>query len=177
MTRIETHIGYVLRAVAVCMLVAILVLMVANVLNRFVQFAELDWNDEIIELMLVWMIFCGSAEVWRINQHFAVDLVPLMIEGTRFEKLFKSFISLGCLVFIAIFTHRSFDLFQRASDVSPYFSLPRKLWYGAMPINGLLMTAFSLRQLITILLTPAVEFAARAKTRAADRIRDDALAE
>jgi TRAP-type C4-dicarboxylate transport system permease small subunit len=173
--RIETQIGHVLRTVAVCMLVAILVLMVANVFNRFVQFAELDWNDEIIELMLVWMVFCGSAEVWRINQHFAVDLVPLMIEGTRFEKPFRLFISLGCLVFIAIFTHRSFDLFQRASDVSPYFSLPRKLWYGAMPINGLLMTAFSLRQLITILLTPPLEFAVRAKTRT-ERMRDNALA-
>lgn len=159
MTRIETIIGYALRSVAVVMLVLILILMVANVLNRFINFASLDWNDEIIELMLVWMIFCASAEVWRMNQHFAVDLVPLMIAGTRVEKVFKAFISLGCLVFIAIFTYRSFDLYQRASDVSPYFSLPRKLWYGAMPVNGALMVLFSLRQLGTILLTPASGFA------------------
>lgn len=177
MTRIETYIGYMLRTVAVCMLVSILVLMVANVFNRLVHIAELDWNDEIIELMLVWMIFCGSAEVWRINQHFAVDLVPLMIEGTRLEKAFKAFISLGCLVFIAIFTYRSFDLFQRASDVSPYFSWPRKLWYGAMPLNGFLMMAFSLRQLVTILFTPAAVFAARAETRAAERLGVDVLVE
>jgi len=161
LTGIERYIGFVLRALAVGLLVSILILMVANVLNRFVNFAGLDWNDEIIELMLVWMIFSGSAEVWRVNQHFAVDLIPLMIEGTRFEKAFKAFISLGCLVFIAIFTYRSFDLFQRASDVSPYFSWPRKLWYGAMPINGVLMLAFSLRQMMTILLTPAAEFAAK----------------
>ena len=161
LTRAETIVGYALRTVAVVMLVLILILMVANVLNRFINFASLDWNDEIIELMLVWMIFCASAEVWRMNQHFAVDLVPLLIAGTRFEKAFKAFISLGCLVFIAIFTYRSFDLFQRATDVSPYFSLPRKLWYGAMPLNGALMVLFSLRQLLTILLTPASEFAAR----------------
>lgn len=161
MTGIERCIGFALRALAVGLLVAILLLMVANVLNRFVNFAGLDWNDEIIELMLVWMIFCGSAEVWRINQHFAVDLVPLMVEGTRFDKAFRTFISLGCLVFIAIFTYRSFDLFQRANDVSPYFSWPRKLWYGAMPFNGALMLAFSIRQVVTILLTPAAEFAAK----------------
>ena len=161
MTRLEKYIGHALRAIAVCLLVAILVLMVTNVCNRFVNFAKLDWNDEIIELMLVWMIFCGSAEVWRINQHFAVDLIPLTIEGTRFEKPLKAFISLGCLVFIAIFTYRSFDLFQRATDVSPYFSWPRKLWYGAMPVNGALMVGFSLRQLTTILLTPAAEFMAK----------------
>lgn len=160
MTRVEKYIGFGLRTVAIVLLMSILVLMVANVLNRFVNFAGLDWNDEIIELMLVWMIFTGSAEVWRINQHFAVDLVPLMIEGTRLEKSFKAFISLGCLVFIAIFTYRSYDLFQRASDVSPYFSLPRRLWYGAMPLNGALMVIFSVRQLLTILLTPAAQFAA-----------------
>jgi TRAP-type C4-dicarboxylate transport system permease small subunit len=104
LTRLERYIGFVLRAVAVCLLVGILVLMVANVSNRFVNFAKLDWNDEVIELMLVWLIFCGSAEVWRLNQHFAVDLVPLMIEGTRFDKYFKAFISFGSLAFIAVFT-------------------------------------------------------------------------
>lgn len=172
MTQLEKYIGFVLRAVAVVLLVGILVLMVANVSNRFVNFAKLDWNDEVIELMLVWLIFCGSAEVWRLNQHFAVDLVPLMIEHTRFEKAFKAFISLGCLVFIAIFTYRSFDLYQRATDVSPYFSWPRKLWYGAMPLNGALMVAFSLRQLLTILRTPAAEFMARKSTAAGDDLAD-----
>jgi TRAP-type C4-dicarboxylate transport system permease small subunit len=161
LTRIETAIGHVLRVVSVALLVAILVLMVANVTNRFVNFAKLDWNDEVIELMLVWLIFCGSAEVWRLNQHFAVDFVPLMFEATRFAKAFKAFISLGCLVFIAIFAYRSYDLFQRATDVSPYFSWPRKLWYGAMPFNGALMLGFSLRQLTTILLTPAADFMAK----------------
>ncbi len=167
MTRVEIYIGFVLRSFAVALLVAILVLMVANVTNRFVNFASLDWNDEIIELMLVWMVFLGSAEVWRNNQHFAVDLIPLMFEGTRLEKWFRAFISLGCLVFIAVFTYRSYDLFERATDVSPYFSWPRKLWYGAMPVNGALMMGFSLRQLTAILLTPAAEFLVR-KTAAAD---------
>jgi TRAP-type C4-dicarboxylate transport system permease small subunit len=172
MTRPERYIGYVLRAAAVALLIGILILMVANVTNRFINFAKLDWNDEIIELMLVWMVFLGSAEVWRLNQHFAVDLVPLMFEGTRFEKPFRAFISFGCLVFIAIFTYRSFDLYQRATDVSPYFSLPRKLWYGAMPVNGVLMVLFSLRQLTTILLTPAAEFMARKRAAAGDDLAD-----
>jgi TRAP-type transport system small permease protein len=161
LTRFETTIGYVLRAISVALLVAILLLMVANVCNRFVNFAKLDWNDEIVELMLVWLIFMGSAEVWRINQHFAVDLVPVMTEGTRYEKAFKAFISLGCLVFVAIFTYKSYDLFERATDVSPYFSWPRKLWYGAMPFNGALMVLFSLRQLTAIFRTPPSEFLAR----------------
>jgi TRAP-type C4-dicarboxylate transport system permease small subunit len=172
LTRPETYIGFVLRVVSVVLLVAILVLMVANVTNRFVNFAKLDWNDEVIELMLVWLVFCGSAEVWRLNQHFAVDFVPLMFEATRFAKAFKLFISFGGLVFIAIFTYRSYDLFQRATDVSPYFSWPRKLWYGAMPFNGALMVGFSLRQLTTILFTPAADFIVKKHPPAADELAE-----
>ena len=172
MTRVENSIGYVLRSVSIALLVAILVLMVANVTNRFVNFASLDWNDEVIELMLVWMVFLGSAEVWRNNQHFAVDLVPLMFEGTRMAKPFRIFIALGGLVFIAIFTYRSFDLFQRATDVSPYFSWPRKLWYGAMPCCGLLMVGFSLRQMVTLLLTPAAELMAKRALAPGDDLAD-----
>jgi TRAP-type C4-dicarboxylate transport system permease small subunit len=158
---LEAKIGLILRTAAVALLVAILVLMVANVANRFVNVMSLDWNDEIIELMLVWMVFLGSAEVWRLNQHFAVDFVPVMCRGTRFDKPIRIVISLGCLLFIAVFTSRSYDLFQRASDVSPYFSWPRRLWYGAMPLCGGLMTLFSLRQLLDIVRTPAKEFMAQ----------------
>jgi TRAP-type C4-dicarboxylate transport system permease small subunit len=89
--------------------------------------------------------------VWRVNQHFAVEIGPLMAQGTRFERGYRAFISLACLVFIAIFTWKSLDLFLRADDLSPYFSWPRRLWYGAMPLNGFLMVLFSLRQLWAIL--------------------------
>ena len=116
MIRIEHYVGCALRAVAITLLAAILVLMVANVANRFFHFAGLDWNDEIIELMLVWMIFTGSAEVWRVNQHFAVDLVPLMMKRTRFEKPFRVFISVGCLVLIVASTLVWRDADQRRAD-------------------------------------------------------------
>jgi TRAP-type C4-dicarboxylate transport system permease small subunit len=157
MTIVEHYIGIVLRSLAVALLVGISLLMIANVINRFLPFGSLDWNDEIIELMLVWLIFTGSAEVWRINQHFAVDVVPVMLEGSRYEKPWRVFLLIGCLVFISIFTYRSFDLFQRAVDVSPYFSLPRGLWYAAMPVNGFLMALFSLRRLGALISQSAKE--------------------
>jgi len=176
LTYFEARLGALLRAICVTLLVAILLLMVANVCDRFVNIARLDWNDEIIELMLVWLVFLGSAEVWRINQHFAVDLVPSMAAGTRFEKALLAFISLGSLVFILMLAWKSSELFERATDVSPYFSWPRKLWYGAMPVSSALMAFFSLRQLIAILKTPAAEF--RARKQATDRrLHAQALAE
>jgi hypothetical protein len=45
-----------------------------------------------------------------------------------------------------------------------------------MPLNGALMVIFSVRQLITVLLTPAAEFAAKKHTPAED-LSAEALAE
>jgi TRAP-type transport system small permease protein len=144
-------VGLALRALTVALLAGIMALMVANVLNRFFPVASLDWADEIIELMLVWLVFCGAAEVWRANQHFAVDLVPALVAGTRFDLAYRVLIQLGCLLFVAVFTWQSSRLFLRADDVAPYFSWPRRLWYGAMPFSGALMVLFSLRRLHAML--------------------------
>lgn len=149
--RVERGIGLLLRAAAVALLVGILALMVAAVLNRFVPVTSLDWSDEIIELMLVWMVFTGSAEVWRINQHFAVEIMPALVHGTRLERSYQVLVVLAALTFIGIFTWKSYELCVRAIDVSPYFSLSRRWWYAAMPVNGALMFAFSLRQLWAVL--------------------------
>ncbi len=106
---------------------------------------------EIIELMLVWLIFTGTAEVWRVNQHFAVDILPSALAGSRYHEAYRAFVAVAGLLFVAVFTWKSLELLLRADDLSPYFSLPRRLWYAAMPVNGALMVLFSLRQLWTML--------------------------
>lgn len=152
MNRAGEIVGAALRAVATAFFIAIAVLMIVQVLNRFYPLGSMDWSDEIIELLLVWTIFCGSAEVWRIRQHFLVDMIPLMLKGTRYERPHRLVTALACLLFIAVFTYQSFDLFMRAVDESPYFSLTRRLWYASMPVNGFLMCLFSLREIYELLL-------------------------
>ncbi|MBL8669154.1 MAG: TRAP transporter small permease subunit [Alphaproteobacteria bacterium] len=144
---IEASLGLALRTFAVALFVGIAVLMTATVLHRFVPVGSMEWTDEIIELLLVWLVFTGTAEVWRVRQHFYVEIVPLAVAGTRHARAYRLALSAACLAFIALFTWQSFDLCLRAVDLSPHFSLPRPLWYGAMPFNGFLMCLFSLREL------------------------------
>ena len=152
MRAIENAVGRTLRAVSVILFAAIMLLMIAIVCNRFVVVGSTDWSDEIIELMVVWMVFCGSAEVWRMRGHFFVEIIPMMMKSTHYDRAYRVFVACAGLLFVAIFTYQSFDLFMRAVDESPYFSLTRRLWYGALPLNGLLMCLFSLRELYELLL-------------------------
>jgi TRAP-type C4-dicarboxylate transport system permease small subunit len=151
MKRVEQAIGRMLRTLAAALFVGVQLLMAVSVFNRFFPFGSLDWSDEILELMLVWLIFCGTAEVWRIRQHFHVEIVPLMLKARRYEHGYRIAIMFACFLFIAIFTNQSFDLCMRAGDLSPYFSWPRRLWYASMPFAGALMALFSLRELYELL--------------------------
>jgi TRAP-type C4-dicarboxylate transport system permease small subunit len=147
---IENAVGHVLRTVCVALFAAIMVLMIAIVFNRILTVGTMDWSDEVIEFLTIWMVFCGSAEVWRTRQHFFVETVPGLVGATAHARAFQVLLALACLAFIAVFTWQSFELFQRAVDESPYFSLSRRLWYGAMPLNGALMTLFSVRELYAL---------------------------
>jgi TRAP-type C4-dicarboxylate transport system permease small subunit len=150
-TAVEAAVGRALRGICVALFAGIMLLMMMVVCNRIVPLGSTDWSDEVIEFMTVWLVFCGSAEVWRMRQHFFVETVPSIMDATRHARAWRTLIAVAGLAFVAIFTWQSFELFLRAVDESPYFSLSRRLWYGAMPLNGGLMTLFSLRELYGIL--------------------------
>lgn len=151
MSAIEQATGRILRVVCIVLFGAVMLLMMAIVLNRILALGSLDWSDEVVEFLTIWLVFCGSAEVWRMRQHFFVETVPQAIDATRYASAYRAFLALAGLAFVAVFTWQSLELMLRATDESPYFSLSRRFWYAAMPLSGALMVLFSLRELFDIL--------------------------
>jgi len=56
-------------------------------------------------------------------------------------------IQLLALAFLLVFTYQGFNLTIMATDRSPYFEFPKYLWYICMPLAGLIMTAYTIRNL------------------------------
>ena len=50
--------------------------------------------------------------------------------------------------FIAIFFYQSFRLTSLAKDWTPVFNVPRRALYICMPISGLIMASYSVRNVI-----------------------------
>lgn len=127
--------------------VALLVIIAANVLVRFVPVVSLGWMDEIVELAFAWMVFLGAAALWREGTHFRVDLVVNLLAGTRAGWGLGVLLNLAGLSFLLVFTYYGTVLTAYATDRSPILEYPRVLWYIVMPTAGLIMIGYSVRDL------------------------------
>lgn len=148
--KLNKRMGQALRGFCTLSFIALTVIMSGVVLIRFWPIAKLSWSDEIIELLVAWIVFAGAAELWRTNSHFRIDAVYQFMSSLRFGWLYSFIIESAAMGFILLFTIYSFDLTISAIDVSPILSWPRPIWYAVMPISGVIMTGCSIANIIAM---------------------------
>ena len=145
---VDKMVGGFLRWGSVVLLALLFILLSVNVFVRFVPIISFGWFDEIIEMLIAWMVFLGTAALWRENEHFTVSFLPERLHGKKSGHFLDILISLISLFFIGVFTYYSFNLTMRANDWTPVINLPKKLLYVCMPISGLFMTLYSIRNIV-----------------------------
>jgi len=74
------------------------------VLIRFWPIVVLGWEDEVVELAFAWMVFLGSAAVWRSHEHIAIDFIPQALAGTRTGRALEMAVGILALGFLGVFT-------------------------------------------------------------------------
>lgn len=126
-------------------MVALWILVTAAVIFRVVPIMPMGWSDEIVELAFAWMIFLCAADLCRQRKHFVVDLIPNLLAGTRAGHVLGIVLNLLSLAFLLIFTYEGILLSILATDRSPYFELPKILWYGSIAVSGVIMTGYTIR--------------------------------
>jgi TRAP-type transport system small permease protein len=146
--RLDGILGIVLNRVSSFAMVVLWILITATVIFRVVPIVSMGWSDEIVELLFAWMIFLCSANLCRQRKHFVVDLIPNLLAGTRAVRVLGVALNLLALAFLLIFTYQGIQLSIMATDRSPYFELPKFLWYGSLAVSGVIMTGYTVRDVI-----------------------------
>ena len=145
--RADEFIALFLRRGSITMMMALVVLVAAGVLVRFLPFASMGWADEIIELAFAWLVFLGAAALWRDRTHFRVDLLPIKLGNSKAGLRLEIGLALLALGFFLVFTYQGGWVSYRATDRSPILELPRYLWYGVMPLAGAIIVGYTIRDL------------------------------
>ncbi|HEX9900445.1 MAG TPA: TRAP transporter small permease [Candidatus Methylomirabilis sp.] len=137
----------VLRWGSMLCLAFLLVLLAAGVLVRFAPLFSMGWADEVVELAFAWMVFLGTAALWRENAHITVTFLPDLLGGTRGGRLLEGLVTLLALGFLVTFTWEGWLLTgQAAGNRTPILELPKPMWYVALPLSGLVMIGYTLRR-------------------------------
>ena len=143
--KMEVGLVLSLRWATVGCFVGLLFLIGAGILARFIPFFPMGWADEVIEWAFAWMVFLGTAVLWRERTHFRVDLIPNWLAGSKAGRMLEIFLSLLSLVFFVVFTYQGGVLTMRTTDNSPILDLPKAAWYIVMPISGAAIIGYTLR--------------------------------
>ncbi|MFC1885386.1 TRAP transporter small permease [Thermodesulfobacteriota bacterium] len=125
-----------------------MLLLTGNVFVRNFPVAAFYWFDEVVEWMFAWMVFMGAAVLWARGEHFRLEWFTKRIKGTPAGYLVAAILELISLFFIVIFFYQALRLTILAKDWTPVFNVSRRYLYVCMPISGIIMVGYSIRNVL-----------------------------
>ncbi|WP_417249182.1 TRAP transporter small permease [Celeribacter sp.] len=150
MKRIDHIIGAILRAVPITCLAALFLLIFINVIARTFQLAGFAWFDEVVQGLFAWMVFVGSAALWREHDHFQVTWLDNVLPSVP-KRVLALLVTAMSLAFLAAMTWYGASLTMKASALTPILKLPTSLFYAAIPVSGAVMASYSLAKIFQLI--------------------------
>ena len=165
--KLDATIRGFLRRFSIALLIALSLLLIANVLLRltndlsialtdrgyanaaaFIQrllpLVSMHWFDEIVEMSFAALVFYGAALLWATKGHFCVgDWISPRLSGERARTWYRALVAVFCVAFQAVFFWYSLLLTLRATELTTVFQIPKSLLYSCMPISSFIMLAYS----------------------------------
>jgi len=146
--RLSDAVTALARAVLGGSIAAIVIITLAAVFWRYVLNNPLSWVEQVSTMIFVWVIFLGSAVLYRQNLHIGVDAFLFMLSEKN-RAIWKWVIEVANLTFIVILFVYSLKLTidvlgntAGALDISPAY------YYAAAPISCLIMILFFMEKIV-----------------------------
>ena len=133
-----------LRIIVGLMFLVIVVLTLAQVFARYVLDSPLLWSEELVRLLLVWVVFLGSAVVCWDGRHLNVDTFYSRIPE-KFRIVIRVFNALIAIFFLTVLAWYSLPLIQLEWIIN-MGSMPIPLSFVRIPalVGGALMIIYIL---------------------------------
>ena len=136
-----------MRLICVCCFGLLLLLLSGNVFVRYFPVTAFYWFDEVVEWTFAWMVFFGAAALWARDEHFKLEWINEKLKGTPSGYIVAAGLEIISLIFLLIFFYEATRLTFLAKDWTPVFNVPRRYLYICMPISGMIMVGYSLRNI------------------------------
>ena len=128
-----------LETVLCALMVAIVALIFAQVVTRYLLHVSLSWSEELARYLLIWLAMLSAAYGFKIRAHFAlVFVVNRLPERTRYAMSLA--VSVLVCALLALFVLKAVEItWSVRRQIGPATGLSKALPYSAGVIGGLLM--------------------------------------
>jgi TRAP-type C4-dicarboxylate transport system permease small subunit len=125
-------------ALACAMLASSAALGMWQIVTRFIIERPAEWTEVLIRFTLIWMVFFGIAQAFRVGAMVSVDVLYRLSRG-RFRRGLDVMVMVAALALLAVIVVVGWDYAQRGrvqtviglEDVTMFWA------YVAMPVGGI----------------------------------------
>jgi TRAP-type C4-dicarboxylate transport system permease small subunit len=126
------------------------VVVVSQVICRYLLGAALTWSEEFARYGLVWITFLGAGIALKRRAHMGVQAIVEMF-SPRVQKSVQVFTVVSIMGFLVIVTSKGIELaLFNMKQYSPAMGLPMGFVYLAIPSGCLVMIAHAADQLLDL---------------------------
>jgi C4-dicarboxylate transporter DctQ subunit len=134
----------VLEAVTVLTIVAYTILVLLQVIFRYVLNESLFWSEEVVRYGLVWSVMLGSAVVAHDRGHVRIEILAPMM-GPRGQAALEATQRACTVMYCMIVTVTGWQFVDRTwFQHSASLDVPMWIFYAAVPVGGALETWFTI---------------------------------
>jgi TRAP-type transport system small permease protein len=120
------------------------ILIILQVISRFVINLPLTWSEELSRYLMIYIVFLGASLAMRHNKLISIELLPETLTGNkrRFVIILVMIIS---IIFFAILFKQGIDMLPLVQmQSSPGLQLSMAIPYASIPIGSFLLALNSL---------------------------------
>lgn len=129
-----------------------LVIIFFQVISRYLFNHSFEWSEELARFLFVWTVFIGSALIIGDKGHMAVKLLPERLKGKKSGTVLEIFVELCSLAFILILIIQGSKMTKiMMFQTSPALGIPMGFVYSIIPISGVLMLLYFLKNILGII--------------------------
>ena len=131
-------------------LLAMTMVVVLQVICRYILGAALTWSEEFARYGLVWITFLGAGIAFKKRAHMGVQvIVELFSPGVR--KIVQVFTIFTILSFLVVAAFKGIDLaLFNMKQYSPAMAIPMGFVYLAVPFGSMVMIVHAAEHLLDV---------------------------
>ena len=142
----------ILSTICVTLMVVLVSCVVWQVFSRYVLGAPSTSTDELARFLFIWVALLGAAFTLGQKKHLAMDFVLLMLDGNKKTTLQLVITFIGLFFAAVIMVYGGGSLMMKTlsnGQLSPVLGLQMGWVYSAIPISGVCMILYLVRDLLT----------------------------